>query len=228
MNNNKEKILEWLNSSEAKAGKLEQEAKDLRKKIQVIKCKMLGCKEELAHKLSQVDQVEKQLEVAEIGITRRRSKMMTLHERSDVKLERLRNAKLQLAMLDENNKRNSFNEDLESFEIPYKPSKVEERAQLGFADILKLSQKAPKQPKPSLANKQNKEKSCNMTKRGDYEKAFEEFKKIKESLEVQKMKIEQKAKQSKKRVELVGGKLLKERQAVNCIQEQVTNLCFDD
>ena len=56
----------------------------MRKKIQVIKRNVLGCKEDLDAKLSKVDEVEKQLEVAEIGITRRRTKMITLQERSDV------------------------------------------------------------------------------------------------------------------------------------------------
>ena len=60
---------------------------------------MLGCKEELDAKLSKVDEVDKQLEVAEIGITRRRTKMITFQDRSDAKTDRLMNAKLQLAML---------------------------------------------------------------------------------------------------------------------------------
>lgn len=36
MNNNKEKVLEWLNSSEAKAAKLEQEAKVMNKVIDIV------------------------------------------------------------------------------------------------------------------------------------------------------------------------------------------------
>ena len=61
----------------------------MRKKIQVIKRNVLGCKEELDAKLSKVDEVDKQLEVAEIGITRRRTKMITLQERSDAKTDSL-------------------------------------------------------------------------------------------------------------------------------------------
>ena len=58
-------------------------------------------------------QVSMQLEVAEVGIDRRRQRMVTLLERSDEKVERLRRIRLELAMLDENEERSSFNEDLE-------------------------------------------------------------------------------------------------------------------
>ena len=46
----------------------------------MIKRNVLGCKEELNAKLSKVDEVEKQLKVAEISITRRRTKMIALQE----------------------------------------------------------------------------------------------------------------------------------------------------
>ena len=152
----------------------------MRKKIQIIKRNVLGCKEELEAKLSKVDEVDKQLEVAEIGITRRRTKMITLQERSDAKTDRLRNAKLQLAMLDENNKRNSFCEDLEDLEIVHEPPKVEDRSKLCFADILKLSKNSPKQT--TVPKKQNKKDISSSSEKGNYGKYFMEFKNIKENL----------------------------------------------
>ena len=79
--------------------------------------------------------------------------MITLQERSDAKTDRVRNAKLQLAMLDENNKRNSFCEDLEDLEIVHEPPKVEDRSKLCFADILKLSKNSPKKTTKSKIKK---------------------------------------------------------------------------
>jgi len=195
---------------------------DLSKKIQVLKRNVLGCKEELKKKLTQVVQVEKQLDVSEIGITRRRSRMMTLQERSDGKLERLRTAKLQLAMLDESSKRNSFNEDLEMFEAPYEPPKVEERSQLGFADILKLSKNAPKKPKSSLTNNQHTKKGNNINPMEQYRKQLEEFNNIKEKFEFKEIKAN--IERSKKRMSMVSDIFLKERKRVNCIQEKVINM----
>ena len=144
--------------------------------MQVIKQNLLGTKEELEAKLSKVDQVDNQLDVTEVGITRRRKKMISLQERSDTKIEKLRRAKLQLAMLDENNKRNSFNEDLEDFEIVETPPKIkiEDRSNLGFADILKLSKNAPK---TLSAPKQKEEvKTSSKPEKGYSGKYFTEFK----------------------------------------------------
>ena len=73
-----------------------------------------------------------QLEVAEVGIARRRQRMVTLLERSDEKVERLRRIRLELAMLDENEERSSFNEDLEeSLEIvePSLDREIENRSE---------------------------------------------------------------------------------------------------
>ena len=177
----------------------------MRKKIQVIKRNVLGCKEELDAKLSKVDEVEKQLEVAEIGITRRRTKMIALQERSDAKTDRLRNAKLQLAMLDENNKRNSFCEDLEDLEIVHEPPKVEDRSKLCFADILKLSKNSPKQ----TTKQQNKTDISSNSEKGNCGKYFMEFKNIKENLSEHQFKrreVEKNLEMSKKRIEQVADK----------------------
>ena len=195
----------------------------MRKKIQVIKRNVLGCKEELDAKLFKVDEVDKQLEVAEIGITRRRTKMITLQERSDAKTDRLRNAKLQLAMLDEHSKRNSFCEDLEDLEIVHEPPKVKDRSKLCFADILKLSKNLPKQ----TTKQQNKKDISSNSEKGNCGKYFMEFKNIKENLSEHQFKrreVEKNLGMSKKRIEQVGNIFAKEMKRVSIIQEKVTKL----
>ena len=196
---------------------------DMRKKIQVIKRNVLGYKEELDAKLSKVDEVEKQLEVAEIGITRRRTKMIALQERSDAKTDRLRNAKLQLAMLDENNKRNSFCEDLEDLEIVYEPPKVEDRSKLSFADILRLSKNSPKKD----TKQQNKKDISSKFNKGNCGKYSMEFKHIKENLSEHQFKrreVEKNLEMSKQRIEQVANKFSKEMKRVSIIQDKVTKM----
>ena len=195
--------------------------------MQVIKRNLLGAKEELEAKLSKVEQVDNQLDVAEVGITRRRTKMISLQERSDTKIEKLRRAKLQLAMLDENNKRNSFNEDLEDFEIVETPPKIkiEDRSNLGFADILKLSKNAPK---TLSAPKQKEEvKTSSKPEKGYSGKYFTEFKLIKENLseqQFQRREVETNVERCKKRIHNVAGKFVKERKRVSNIQEKLLKL----
>ena len=192
----------------------------MRKKIQVFKRNVLGCKEELDAKLSTVDEVDKQLEVAEIGITRRRTKMITLQERSDAKTDRVRNAKLQLAMLDENNKRNSFCEDLEDLEIIHE---VEDRSKLCFADILKLSKNSPKK----TTKQQNEKDISSNSEKGNCGKYFMEFKNIKENLSEHQFKrreVEKNLEMSKKRIKQVANIFSTEVKRVSIIQEKVTKL----
>ena len=195
----------------------------MRKKIQVIKRNVLGCKEDLDAKLSKVDEVEKQLEVAEIGITRRRTKMITLQERSDAKKDRLRKTKLQLEMLDENSKRNRFCEDLEDLEIVHEPAKVEDRSKLCFGDILKLSKNSPKK----TTKQQNKKDISSNSEKGNCGKYFMEFKNIKENLsehQFMRREVEKNLEMSKKRIEQVANIFSKEMKRVSIIQEKVTKL----
>ena len=122
--------------------------------------------------LIQVDHVEKQLEVAEVVVTRRRSTMITMQERSDAKEENLRTTKIHIMKMDENNKRNSFIEDLEEFEDNDTMAKINDRSQLSFADILKLSKNNPKVT--SYPNKKASKSKVN-----DQKKYFAEFQLLK-------------------------------------------------
>ena len=83
-----EKVLQWVNSSEAKAAKYEQEAKvgrcyqskirlfanicdvpnfqDLRRKIDNLRDKIISCQEEIYKKYEAVDTIDQQIENLEV------------------------------------------------------------------------------------------------------------------------------------------------------------------
>lgn len=85
-----EKVLEWVNSSEAKAAKYEQEAKvgrivlnkynlvasiydvpnfqDLRRKIDSLRDKIISCQEEIYKKYEAVDNIDQQIDNLEVNI----------------------------------------------------------------------------------------------------------------------------------------------------------------
>ena len=100
-NYSKEKVLQWVNSSEARAAKYEQEAKvwissnndktsfkikDLMKKIQSLEEKRESCRQDLEEKIQLEEEVEAQEEVMQIAIVKRRERMMVLQDRVDQKL----------------------------------------------------------------------------------------------------------------------------------------------
>ena len=184
-------------------------------------------REELEAKLSKVDQVDNHLDVAEVGITRRRSKMISLQERSDGKIENLRKVKLQLAMLDENNRRNSFNEDLEDFEIVVAPPKIEieERSNFGFADILKLSKNAPK--KSILPPQKEEGITPSKPEKGHCGEKISEFKIRKDNLSERQFRrrdLEANIESNKKRISCVNETFVNERKRVSNIQEMLLKM----
>merc|ERR1719334_1130983 len=158
---NKTKILEWASGSETRANKLEQEAKELRHQIQLVREKVAACENELEEKLLKVHLTEDQIEVAEIALERKRTRMITLQERSEKKTLKLENINLKLGLLDERNNRRSFMEDLELYndvddETEY--CDIEKRAQFSFSDILNLS-KNPKTNDTKIVRKPDQKKN---------------------------------------------------------------------
>ena len=190
-----------------------------------MKRNQLGVKEELDVKLGKVDQIDQQLEVAEIGITRRRSRMISLQERSDAKEEKLRRIKLQFMKIDENNKRNSFIEDLEQFEADDTLTKIEERSQLGFTDILKLSKNAPKAPSlPKQKSTKALLQKAGEKNMGHYKTEFIMLKEDFLEHYSQRQKIENDLRMNKDRISRVSDKFLKESQRIYSIQDTLTSI----
>ena len=70
-NYSKEKVLEWVNSSEARAAKYEQEAKDLGRKIQRLQERLETCNQELDEKIQLEGEVEAQEDVMQLPSSRR-------------------------------------------------------------------------------------------------------------------------------------------------------------
>ena len=197
----------------------------MRKKLQIIKRNLLGAKEELDSKLGKVDQVDKQLDVAEVGVTRRRSRMITLQEKTDAKEEILRKTKLQLMQIDEDKKRNSFIEDLEQFEDDDTLFQIDERSQLGFADILKLSQRRSKTP--SLPKQRETKYPTSRCRGKTKEEYMAEYKKIKDNFseyQSRRNRVEKDIEANKVRIRRVGDKLHKETKRINFIQENMPTL----
>jgi len=85
-NYSKEKVLEWVNSSEARAAKYEQEAKDLGRKIQRLQERLESCNQELDEKIQLEGEVEAQEDVMQVAIVKKRERMLLLQDRNDQKL----------------------------------------------------------------------------------------------------------------------------------------------
>ena len=94
--------------------------------------KLNRCEEDLEERLLKIGLIEDQVEVAEIGVARRRSRMIALQDRSDNKIEKLRNINMKIDTL--RGRRTS-----QCFDANYDLTKIEERSQVSFTDILKLS-----------------------------------------------------------------------------------------
>jgi len=218
-NFSKEKVLEWVNSSEARAAKYEQEAKDLRRKIEKLQEKLDSIQEEIDQKNAAADDIEDQLDNFEYGVIKRREGMELLQNVADDKLEQVQKIEVKLSILNGSFLSDSYQESLKpSTFIQDVLSIAEQRSKLSFDDIQYLTNLNSKTHSDRLQSDTQDLRQENFT--NDYK----QFKSIQNLLNRKYKDIEMSFKEKRAKMRMSLGGFAREKDKLDQIEKKISKV----
>jgi len=218
-NFSKEKVLEWVNSSEARAAKYEQEAKDLRRKIEKLQEKLDSIQEEIDQKNAAADDIEDQLDNFEYGVIKRREGMELLQNVADDKLEQVQKIEVKLSILNGSFLSDSYQESLKpSTFIQDVLSIAEQRSKLSFDDIQYLTNLNSKTHSDRLQSDTQDLRQENFT--NDYK----QFKSIQNLLNRKCKDIEMSFKEKRAKMRMSLGGFAREKDKLDQIEKKISKV----
>merc|ERR1712038_2073702 len=225
-NYSKESVLEWVTSSEARAAKYEQEAKDLLKKISLLEEKLSSCSQELEEKEQFRADVEAQEEVMQIAIVKRRERMMLLQDRADQKLERVKKMEIQQSILNGSFLNEGFQESLKPSTFVSDVQNIAERSRASFNDILGLTKEISTHGRAGgshghLCNSQHQTKFLQQAEHERFTKDYKDFKLFQLNLNTKRQEIEMAFKEKRARMRMSLGSFLREKGKIQEIKRKI-------
>jgi len=218
-NFSKEKVLEWVNSSEARAAKYEQEAKDLKRKIEKLQERLDSVQEEIDQKYAAADEIEDQIDNLEYGVIKRREGMELLQNVADDKLEQVQKVEVKLSILNGSFLSDSFQESLKpSTFIQDVLSIAEHRSKLSFDDIQCLTKLNSEATSDRLQSEAQEMRHQNFTNN------YKQFKSIQNSLNRKYKEIEMSFKDKRAKMRMSLGSFAREKDKLDQLEKKISKV----
>lgn len=210
-----EKVLQWVNSSEAKAAKYEQEAKDLRRKIDNLRDKIISCQEEIYKKYEAVDIIDQQIENLENGVIKRREGMEILQTIFEEKLDQVQKIELKYSILDGTFLNEDYQESLKPSSFISDVQSVAERSKrISLKEIQNYPSKKSSEGENIITEKQKNSLLAD----------YKEIKKNQNGLNSKRNEIEMNFKKVRASMRMSLSTFSREKEKLNSIVEKSANL----